>query len=190
MVVGLAWFGVLLFDPIDWRYFLIDREYAEAVKPFAVIGGATAAVGFTYLFIKLLNYRLRQVEDGEISQDDPKASGLKSPAKIAFLIVATPILAYMIAHSLIADFYPAARQHFSSKEAFSGPFVIRSFHASKACRGVRASNPEFAEQRICGVKWRGRITPYLGETMIVEGERSPYGLTVRRYTLPEVTIEE
>ena len=82
------------------------------------------------------------------------------------------------------------RQYFSAKERFSGPFVIKYSHASKDCRGVLASNPEFYDDIICGVKLKGRISAYIGKTMMIEGDRSPYGLTVRRYTLPVVTTEE
>jgi len=185
--------AVFIFDPIGWRFFLLDARYAATIRPIALAAGIVGAIGSIYV-VGRAHWRLQEdVAAGRIKEGSGQYNQFKAvenPVKLIFVLISSPLLGFGGTYLSIKTVIPIGGHYLSERHEFHAPFLIKGFYRTKMCRGVRAWNAEFYDNEICGVSWRGNIAPYLDKKMIVYGERSTFGIMLERYTLPELPARD
>ena len=179
-------FAIFVFDPIGWRHFLRDVHFAEALRPFAIVLGLSGAILAFYAVAKIYQMAQNKLALGQSDKNDRRYRFITNPVIFVMNLLLSPFLGFYIIYEPFMVVVPLSLHYSVRSDQFEASFSIEGLHATKGCRGVDASNPEFYDDVICGVSWEGHISPYIGRDMTLYGTRSAYGFLTDHYAMPQL----
>lgn len=161
----------LVFQPLQSRHFLVLAAYREAISAPAVFVGFVAA-GLAFLSAYIVTNA--QYNNGSLRTVSAKMSTVVA-------LLGAPVMGYAIGWYTVSTAFPVVQHHLTTQEVAEVPFRITGFSFDRLCRGLRATNPTYADDKLCGVERLGNESEWRGRTIFVSGMQSSFGLMIQGY---------
>lgn len=164
-----------IFQPRKTRSFLILQSYSESSGFLFALFGLFVAGLFLLLVWWVSNVRYRA---GAVHSNRQKFG-------LVLAVALSPFFGFFLGVDLMFPSSAVLLHQFSAKQQAVVPFSITGLEFDRYCRGVTASNPDFASDKLCEFERPGHVTDWLGRTVLVSGNLSQYGLMPVEYNLVE-----
>ena len=163
----------IIFQPLDSRNFLVFLSYDMQLRTYAYSVGFIFSIPTACFFWKSWDFE----------QNREKIRSTSGKLKYLTILVFGPCAAFLLGWSVVVDAIPLLRHQFAFTTEARYSFKITGFTYDRRCRGVRASNPLFRDDELCGVEVPGHSNEWRGRTIVVTGKKSRFGLTLERYEI-------